>query len=34
MYVSKLRGLGWQAKIGLERGVRSVYKVAFKAVTP
>lgn len=34
MDVSKLKGLGWQAKIGLEEGIRSVYQVAFEALTP
>lgn len=30
MDVSKLKGLGWQAKIGLEEGIKSVYQVAFR----
>lgn len=29
MDVSKLKGLGWQAEIGLEEGIKSVYQTAF-----
>lgn len=30
MDVSKLKGLGWQAKIGLEEGIRAVYQERFE----
>jgi nucleoside-diphosphate-sugar epimerase len=33
MDVSKLKAMGWTAKIGLEEGIRSVYAEYLKSMT-